>query len=403
MAELLFLSHRIPYPPNKGDKIRSYHWLRELAAHHTVHLGTFIDEAADWAHRDTLDALCQTTCYRALPRRRARLRSLRGLAAGQPLGFAYYHDRAFARYVANVLETRPIDAVLVFSSTVAPYVESCVDVRRVLDFVDVDSDKWAQYARNGARGPMRWVYAREARTLARAERALAAAFDASVFVSPAEAAFFARGAPSIATSVHAIGNGVDTDYFDAVRFAGPAVEGPAQVVFTGAMDYGANVDAVRWFVENVWPTVRGHLPEATFTIVGARPTPEVSALARTPGVIVTGTVDDVRPYLAAAHVAVAPMRIARGIQNKVLEALAMARPVVLTPQAAAGLDELAPDFATEAESAEAFARAVCDRVRAGASCAGVPAARDYVSRHYAWPAKRAALEALLLPAESTVR
>lgn len=393
MGEILFLCHRMPYPPNKGDKIRSYHWLRELAAHHTVHLGTFIDDDADWAHRRTLDALCDRQCYRPLPAKRARLRSLRGLIDGEPLTFAFYRDKAMQQFVDRMFAERPIEAVLVFSSGMAPYVTDHAGVRRVLDFVDVDSDKWRQYADNAKPGPMRWVHGREARTLAAAEYAMAARFDASVFVSEAEADFFRRDAAGIAERVHAIANGVDAEYFDPATSTPIANSGTADIVFTGAMDYGANEDAVAWFVSNVWPGVRREVPAARFHIVGARPTRGVQALAREPGVEVTGTVDDVRPYLAGARVAIAPMRIARGIQNKVLEALAMACPVVMTPQAAEGLDTMDAGFVDIVAEPEAFAAAVVKRLNDPVR--QQEAARAYVLGHYGWAAKAGELRRLL--------
>ncbi|HET7314045.1 TIGR03087 family PEP-CTERM/XrtA system glycosyltransferase [Salinisphaera sp.] len=393
MAELLYLCHRIPYPPNKGDKIRAFNWLRALAERHTVHLGSFVDDSADWAHRAVLDRWCDQVCLRPLAPRRAKLRSLSALARGEALSFAYYRDRALQDWVDRLMAERRIDAVLVFSSTMAPYVAGHA-VRRVLDFVDVDSDKWAQYAAH-TRGPMRRIYAREANTLAAGERRLARSFDASIFVSAAEADFFRRMAPDCAARVHAIANGVYAEYFDPDGDYAPAAPGATDIVFTGAMDYGANVDAVCWFVEQVWPRVRQAVPEARFTIVGTRPTRRVQALAEHAGVVVTGAVPDVRPYLARARVAVAPMRIARGLQNKVLEAFAMARPVVMTPQAEAGLEPGAEAAGDVVAAPEAFAAAVIARL------AGVPdeatrrAARGYVLTHYAWAARFAELDRLI--------
>jgi sugar transferase (PEP-CTERM/EpsH1 system associated) len=394
MAELLYLCHRIPYPPNKGDKIRAFNWLRALATRHTVHLGSFVDAPEDWAHRAALGSWCDQLCLRPLKPRRAKLRSLTGLARGEALSFGYYRDRGMQVWVDRLLRERPIQAVLAFSSTMAPYVAAHSGCRRILDFVDVDSDKWAQYAAH-TRPPMRWVYAREARRLAAGECNLARLFDASLFVSRAEADFFRQMAPDCAAKVHALGNGVDADYFDpAGAYPDPGGEAP-RIVFTGAMDYGANVDAVCWFVEHVWPRIREAVPAARFTIVGTRPAQRVRALTATPGVEVTGQVPDVRPYLARARVAIAPMRIARGLQNKVLEALAMARPVVLTPQAAAGLVPGDPAFCTLAETAPDFGAAVIERLQQPGDVNVGKRAREYVLRHYAWPARFTALEEIV--------
>lgn len=399
MAELLYLCHRIPYPPNKGDKIRAFNWLRALSARHTVHLGSFVDDPDDWAHEGELARWCDRVCLRPIDARRAKVRSLFGFAHREALSFAYYRDRRMQAWIDNLMRERHIAAVLVFSSTMAPYVIKHDEVRRVLDFVDVDSDKWAQYAAH-ARPPMRWIYAREAKTLAAAERRLARTFDASLFVSNAEADFFRRMAPDCGTRVHAIANGVDADYFDPTHEHVDPGQGDARIVFTGAMDYGANVDAVRWFVEQVFATVRRAVPAARFVIVGTRPTREVLALAEHPGVEVTGAVPDVRPYLAHARVAVAPMRIARGLQNKVLEALAMSLPVVMTPQAEAGLEAGFDQAADVAETPEAFAAALIARLAEAPDAQARGAARQYVLARYAWAARFAELERLIAPSDA---
>lgn len=385
MKELLFLCHRIPYPPNKGDKIRAFHLLSALAQRYTVHLGTFVDDPEDWNHRDRLNALCAQQCYRPLPPGRARLRSLSGLLRGQPLSFPYYRDRTLRNWVARIMRERSIDAIVVFSSAMAPYVERYGHVRRVLDFVDVDSEKWRQYAATAGM-PARWIYAREGRKLLAAERALAASFDASIFVSDAETELFQARAPECADRVSAVPNGVDSAYFDpAQHYADPyGGEGQRTLVFTGAMDYRANIDAVRWFAHEVLPLIRQSQPDVSFFIVGTRPAREVVALAQLPGVEVTGAVADVRPYLAHAALAVAPLRIARGLQNKVLEALSMGKPVVLTPEAAAGLTPLSPEFAAIASQPQALAGHVMRFLNAGGASGHPDMARAYVLEHYAW-------------------
>lgn len=338
MRNLLFLAHRIPYPPNKGDKIRSFHILRHLSRSHRVLLGCFFDDAADAAHVPALGEWCAEV--HALPLRpaRARLASLRGLFTGEPLTLPYYRDPEMAAWVRDHLRAG-VDRIVVFSSAMAQYLsaDDCARRRVLVDFVDVDSDKWRQYA-PGCRFPMNLLYRREAGRLLAFERELAARADAAVFVSEEEAALFRRLAPEAAGSVYGIDNGVDTDYFSPDRsYPNPYAEGERHLVFTGAMDYRANVDAVCWFAEQVFPRILARAPEARFTIVGARPAPAVQRLGRHAGVTVTGTVPDVRPWQAHAAVAVAPLRIARGVQNKVLEAMAMGLPVVATPQAIDGL------------------------------------------------------------------
>jgi sugar transferase (PEP-CTERM/EpsH1 system associated) len=341
MDGLLFLVHRIPYPPNKGDKIRSFHFLKHLSQIYRVHLGAFVDDPADWSVADEVRRYCVDACLVPLSPFRARVRSLRGFATGAPLSVPYFGSRRLGDWVGRVLRQPDVQRVLAFSSPMAQYVigkTTRTGVRSVLDFVDVDSDKWHQYAEKKS-WPVSSVYAREARALLRYERGAAAAFDASVFVSRAEADLFRQLAPEEAEKVTHVENGVDTDYFSPDRdYPDPYDRGGPVLVFTGAMDYWANVDAVRWFATEVMPLLRERVSDVRFFIVGSRPTEEVVRLGREPGVVVTGAVDDVRPYLAHAQGAVAPLRIARGIQNKVLEAMAMATPVIASPQALDGLE-----------------------------------------------------------------
>src|SRR5262249_13933678 len=221
---------------------------------------------------------------------------------------------------------------------------------------DLDSDKWSQYSRR-MHGPFRWLYRREAEKLFEYERRCAKVFDASFFVSEAEASLFTAKAPEASGRVSVVENGVDTDYFSPQgRYSNPYAADEAALVFTGAMDYWANVDAVTWFSREVLPRVRSGFPAACFYIVGTRPARAVRDLARLPGVRVTGAVPDVRPYLAHARVAVAPLRIARGVQNKVLEAMAMARPLVASPQAVDGIRPCAELLEWTADAPDAYAR-----------------------------------------------
>jgi sugar transferase (PEP-CTERM/EpsH1 system associated) len=396
MNELLFLSHRIPYPPNKGDKIRSYHVLRYLAERYRVHLAAFADDAADLAHVPTLEQVCESVCIVPLNVTRARLRSATGFLRGLPLGVPYFEDARMRKYVRTLSERRTIASVFVFSSTMAQYAEGFGDARRVLDMCDIDSEKWHQYAERRP-WPMSWVYEREARELGAYERECARTFDATLLASRAEAGWLRRAAPHVAEKIHELRNGVDVHYFDpSLPCDNPFAANEEPIVFTGAMDYWANVDAVSWFVKEAFEAVRSKRPRARFYIVGSRPVERVRALARVQGVTVTGTVPDVRPYLRHARAVVAPLRVARGIQNKVLEALAMARPVVATPAALEGLDFKPVPATTIANDAAEFADAVVATL-AGSSSQEAPgnAGRKYVCDHYAWESSLAPLSALI--------
>lgn len=385
-TDLLFLCHRIPYPPNKGDKIRSFHLLRFLAERYRVHLGAFIDDPDDWRHQARVAELCASSCLLPLRPLVARLRGLTGLMTGQPLTVPYYRDQRLAAWVRDTWARHAIRHVLVFSSAMGQYVlgEAFRGARRVVDFVDVDSDKWRQYA------PTKpfysaWLFRREAARLELFDKALARACDLSLFVSPQEATLFRDLLRDARVRVDHLTNGVDTDFFapDPGR-PNPFAEGQRPLVFTGAMDYWANVEAVIWFAQRVLPRILERVPEARFHIVGGRPTEPVRRLAG-PAVVVTGAVPDVRPYLQHAAAAVAPLRIARGIQNKVLEGMAMARPVVVTPKGLEGIDARDGQDLLVAETPEAFAAGVCQILEAGEGSLGENARRQ-VCRAHGWEA-----------------
>ena len=394
MSTILFLCHRLPWPPSKGDKIRSYHVLRRLAECHRVYLGTFVDDPADWQYAGAVEAVCAGTCIRPLQSWRARWRALTALPRGDALTVACYRDRVMRRWVDQVVAEHKPDMALCYSSGVAPFVMRHATLRRVMDFVDADSDKWRQYAQ-ARDGIARMVYAREARRLARLERAIATRFDASLFVSEAEAAFFRKQVPAAAAKAYGVANGVDGGYWDPhLVYANPYPAGARAVVFTGAMDYRANVDAVEWFAREVWPRVLERRPDACFYIVGSNPTAAVHALAQRAGIMVTGRVDDMRPYLAHAHVVAAPLRIARGIQNKVLEALAMEKAVLATPQAWEGIEDFNGRLGCITDSPETIA-AEALRWLDQPQPVRVPAARAAVQSRFDWTRNLDAYEAVL--------
>ncbi len=395
MEELLYLTHRIPYPPNKGDKIRSFHMLRHLSKRYRVHLGTFIDDEADWQHVDATRAFCGESHFARLNPSSGRLRSLSGLLTGKPLTLPYYHNADLQQWVNDLLTRRPIQRVLVFSSAMAQYVEQAEARRRVIDFVDIDSDKWTQYA-GSKRWPLSMIYRREGRLLLEYERKIASEFDASLFVSSDEAALFRKLAPESAEKTDFFSNGVDAEHFSPEQeYPNPYPADEQVMVFTGAMDYWPNVDAVRWFAEEVFPTVRAARPAARFYIVGSRPSETVRALADLPAVVVTGTVPDVRPYLAHASLAIAPLRIARGLQNKVLEAMSMEKAVVASPQAAEGIQAAQGTELEVADAPEQYAGKILGLLESEARTAMGRNARARILRDYDWDSSLAKLDALL--------
>jgi sugar transferase (PEP-CTERM/EpsH1 system associated) len=376
-VSLLFLAHRAPFAPDRGDRIRSYHVLRHLAVRMPVHLVTFADRAGETPPPGL--ASC-TVVPLTKPRWRA---AAQALATGQPVSLTAFADPAFRAAVAAVMARHRPDSAYVFSGQMAQHVPHGLPF--VMDFVDVDSAKFAALG-----GPLKPLYAREARLLGAEERRIAARAEASLFVSDAEAALFGPHG-----RVMTVENGVDTGFFDPAA----VVADGAEIVFTGQMDYPPNVEAAQWFARGILPLVRRRHPEARFAVVGRAPTAAVRALAALPGVEVTGAVADVRGYLAAASVAVAPLRLARGTQNKVLEAMAMALPVVTTAAAAQGIDHAGA--LRIADDADAFAGAVADLLDASAERQAMgQAARAQVIRRYGWEAALAPLDALYPPCQA---
>ena len=392
---LLYLVHRIPYPPNKGDKVRSFNILRQLARGHRVFLGTFLDDPADDEHVARLGEWCAGVHVVRLAPRLARLASLRGLATGEALSLPYYRDRGMRSWVRDTVRAQGIRRAVAFSGPMAQYLDVPGLERRIVDFCDVDSAKWTRYAAD-RRWPMSWLCRREGRRLLAFERAAAAAASASLFVTEAETELFRALAPESQRRVATMRNGVDAGHFSATAAVScPYPPGGPVLLFTGAMDYWPNVDAVSWFAREIFPALRTRMPALRFYIVGMNPAAAVQALADR-HVAVTGIVPDVRPYLAHADVVVAPMRIARGIQNKILEAMAMARAVVVSGAAAAALDAVP---GREFEIAEApgdyvarIAALLRDPARAVAMGA---AARQRVVASYSWEAHLAVLDRLL--------
>ena len=401
MRDLLFLSHRIPYPPSKGDKIRAWHFLQHFAATRRVHLGCFVDDERDWEHVPFLQRqLGGETFFAKLDRRRALVRSLPALVTGEALTLPYYRDAQLAAWVDRLRRTRPM-TVFAYSSSMAQYVMEDLGTSRVIDFVDVDSEKWREYATRRT-WPLSAIYRREANALLAAERRIAAEFDAAIFVSEAEARVFRERAPETAGRVSSVTIGVDAQRFSPeVEHPNPySQSGHPALCFTGMMDYWPNIDAVTWFAESVLPAVRRTHPRTTFWIVGANPTRAVQSLASHPGVYVTGRVEDTRPYLAHAAAVVAPLRVARGIQSKVLEAMAMGRPVVASFQAFEGLLVEPGRDLLVARTAEEFAEAINRLWEPGIGEALGRQGREAVQRRHDWAQSLTALDAVIASVEA---
>lgn len=400
MPDLLFLTQRIPYPPIKGEKIRPLQILRHLSQFYDVHLGCLIDEPGDFAHVDTVRALCKDAYFAKLNRKWAKLFCLRGLLTGEALSVAFFQDRGLAAWVNKILDTVRPEAIFICSSNMAPYVldHDHRGAVRLVDLADVDSEKWRAYAGLGS-GPMRWIHHREWQRTAALESRIARECDWSTFVSAEEAGLFARLVPDRTGKIRAISSGVDHVYFDPSKVFEPVYDVTRpNFVFTGTMDYPPNADAVIWFAQTILPLIRRQVPAAQFHVVGSSPTPAVQRLTEIPGVFVTGRVPDVRPYVAHATAAVAPMRIARGIQNKVLEAMAMARPVIVTPDALEGIEADPSNEVVLATGDTAFATAAIRLATTTDGEAIGANARRRVLANYVWAERLRGFDDLLRPA-----
>ncbi len=303
----------------------------------------------------------------------------------QPLTLPYYHDPGMAQWVEQTTRKEKIAHILIYSSAMAQYIDDPVydKIRRVVDFVDVDSDKWRQYAEKKS-WPLNWVYRREAMRLLGFERMIANRFDASLFVSNEEAKLFQGMAPESAGKISFYSNGVDLEFFSPERdYPDPYPDGGPSIVFVGAMDYWPNEDAVSWFAKEVLPSVRVKWPDALFYIVGSRPSDRVKGLGKIKGVKVTASVPDVRPYIHHATAVVAPMHIARGIQNKVLEAMSMAKPVVVTGMGLEGIDADNGSEVLVADNAPEFVASL-DSIFSGTRSDMGSMAREKIQRDFSW-------------------
>jgi sugar transferase (PEP-CTERM/EpsH1 system associated) len=328
---LLYLTHRVPYPPDKGDRIRTYHVLRFLSERANVHLACLADEPIREEVRVALSRCAARVAVVPVGGWSRWGGAVCSLLLGGTATEGAFCSAPLREQVRAWCTDTTFHATLSSSSALARYqrLPELRDTPAIVDLIDVDSQKWLDYA-GASRGPRAWLYGLEGRRLRRLERRLAGWAEGLTVVTEAEADLFRQFAPD--APIHAVGNGVDLDYFQP----SDAVE-EAACVFVGALDYRPNVDAACWFCANVWPALHRARPDARFLLVGRKPVPAIRALAALPGVELIGQVPDVRPYLVRAAIAVVPLLIARGVQNKVLEALAMGKAVVASPTTLAGL------------------------------------------------------------------
>ncbi len=393
--KVLLLVHRVPFPPNRGDRVRSWQLVKWLAKRSRLDLACLADEPVASETSAKLSSLCHRVAIEPVGGPLRWAHAARSMLAGRTATEGLFASRRLRKSIDAWSRAEQYESVVVFCSSMTPYLDSpgLTNVPAIVDLVDVDSQKWHDYAAN-ARGLKRLLFSLEGNRMRRLEQRICQRAAAVTVVSEDEASVLRSNAPDAA--VRSIENGVDLDYFNAGLNSDDATVNSNEIVFVGALDYRANVDGVEWFCRQVWPQLRRRLPDARMTLVGRRPGASVIALAKLPGVSVVADVPDVRPYLARAAVVVAPLRIARGIQNKVLEAAAMAKAVVASPQALTGLELRHGEHVSCASSPQEWVDSLVDlldsperRQQLGRS------ARSLVERQYRWEARLAPLGEIL--------
>lgn len=386
--KILYLSHRIPYPPNKGDKIRSFNEIKELSDHYTIDLICLADDPKDLKYSKDLLQYCRQVKVFPLNPLIGKLKGLLTLITGKSITQGYFYKAKFQKQFDQWIDSENYDAVIFFSSSMAEYFfksshkEILSQKQLIMDFCDLDSDKWRQYAQK-TKFPLKSIYNLEGSRLLEFEIKINKVVSQSVFVSSKEAKLFLQYYPD-ASNVNIISNGVDHEFFNPESVSTPENITSPMIAFFGAMDYYANVDGVLWFAEKILPIVKKAVPDIMFYIVGSNPDKSLKNLEGE-NIKVTGFVDDIREYYMAADICVIPLRIARGVQNKVLEAMSMGRPIVSTPAAVQGISEYNDLPLDVKEKEKEFAEAVIELLKNKDKSKELgKSARSFVLKHFHW-------------------
>jgi sugar transferase (PEP-CTERM/EpsH1 system associated) len=388
--KILFVCHRLPYPPDEGGKIRSFNMIRHLAQQHSVVVASLTHTERELRAGMTLRDHCKDVIAEVLPDHIRWMQACKALMTSTPSSIAYFWSPKLYQRIQEQIRTAKFDVIMVHCAAAAQYVQNSRGVFRILDYCDLDSVKWKEYAR-WKPFPLSAGYALEAKKLRKFERDLALRFHCCSVTTQCEKDEFET--LRVATPCAVIPNGVDTSYFRKARNFGDT---GSVIIFLGRMDYFPNVDGVRYFAEEVLPLVRAKIPNTEFRIVGSNPSAKVRELAKIPGVSVTGYVPDVRRYVADAGVSVAPLKIARGTQNKILESMAMGVPVVASAEAARGIDAVPGRDLLVADDSASFAKHVVGLLENRDMGNRVSdAALKQVKTAHQWPASMAVLDRLL--------
>ncbi|MBL8316288.1 MAG: TIGR03087 family PEP-CTERM/XrtA system glycosyltransferase [Rubrivivax sp.] len=387
---ILYLCHRFPFPPKRGGKIRPFNMIRHLqASGHSVTVCSLARSAAEAEEGRGIAPHCSAFHMGHVSEPIQFARMIVRLPVPVPSSMGYFYSTELAATVKRLLASQRWDLIFVHCSSVAQYVEHVNDVPKILDFGDMDSQKWLEYAHYKP-FPLSLGYTLEGHKMLRAEKRLARRFDLCTATTRAEWQTLQDYGTGAATDWFP--NGVDAGFFCPTDGAYDA----DSVSFIGRMDYYPNQECMQRFCDQVWPLLRARRPQMKLLIVGADPSPAMQALGQRPGVTVTGSVPDVRPYIRGSAVMVAPLAIARGTQNKILEAMAMGVPVVTSSAAAGGVDAesdlhlLVAD--TPGDVAAAILRIVEDPAqRARLATAG----RERMLSHHAWSRSMRRLDGII--------
>lgn len=387
---ILYLCHRFPYPPKRGGKIRPFNMIRHLqASGHRVTVCSLVRSAAEAEEGRGIAAHCEAFHMGQVSEPLQWARMVARLPLSTPSSMGYFYSAGLARKLRELLAAQRWDLVFVHCSSVAPYVQHVQGVPKILDFGDMDSHKWLEYAHYKP-WPLSLGYTLEGRKMLWAEKRLARRFDLCTATTRAEWRTLQDYATGVATDWFP--NGVDAGFFS------PADGGfdADTISFIGRMDYYPNQECMTRFCSQVWPLLKARRPGMQLLIVGADPAPEIRRLGELPGVTVTGSVADVRPHILKSALMVAPLAIARGTQNKILEAMAMGVPVVTSPAAAGGVDAEPERHFLVADGAQATAEAVLRIVEHPAERARLAqAGRERMLSHHAWPSSMRRLDAII--------
>ena len=380
MKRLLYIAHRVPYPPDKGERVRAFHEIKALSQHFRITLATLTHSEKDRQAAQCLRQWCKRIILARAGGNWGLVRGLLTMATGRSVTEGYFHSWSLARQLIKVCKQKEFHLAMGYSSSTLEYLLRVPVSHRVMDFIDVDSAKWFAYAEE-ARWPKSWLYHRESRAVRQLEQDAIVNCDTVWVVSQTES----EELGAYAKKISVLSNGVDTDYFvPNTSYQSDEVS----LVFTGTMDYRPNIEGVCWFVREVWPELKRQIPELAFYIVGRDPIRAVKGLANYPGVNVTGSVPDVRPYLSRARVAVCPLNIARGVQNKVLEAMAMGKAVVASKPALDGLELEVGRDVLQADSVQQWQQTIVELLSQDTLREGLEKqARQCVEGQYSWSAR----------------